>query len=429
MTRDCEMDTYTSISMQICSCCNQSVCREHSSEHGYSIKLKLNDLNEQIDRVYGDFFSSKSQENLKEKHLVELKRWRSESYEIIDEFYEKKSREIKNYIDEFVNKYDEAILDLKLKLADTMTLQQITDDNLTNLTKRFDHFKQQIEQIPIEITTKPLQFNENLIRIHSSETNRPQISSRFDTLARIPLSSEAMTSNNDSLLIHQNSNLYLYDDKFKILKTHPWSYDYIKDMCWSSNLNSFLLLTSEQIYSVKHDLSEIKQLSSIEGRCWQSCTCSETSLFLTKDHWQTSIEEYSLQSSIKHKKTHQQLTNQTNKQRIDYLEYHEETLALILNDQTNKKIVFELRSIRNFDCLWSYEYDSGYSERKLVCCSFRLHSWIVIDWQNALIIHLSNNGQCQQIIRYHSHMNFIHFFAQKYLIFSTNSSLHVHHQH
>ncbi|CAF4365377.1 unnamed protein product, partial [Adineta steineri] len=117
-------------------------------------------------------------------------------------------------------------------------------------------------------------------------------------MTRSNKSSIALVSNDQNLLIHQNSNLCLIDDDLTIIKQKEWIYDSIIHMCWSSILNSFIIITAIDIFLVREDLTLIQRIESIEGRLWQSCACSNSSLYLSTGTWDSAIREYSLIPSI-----------------------------------------------------------------------------------------------------------------------------------
>jgi hypothetical protein len=197
-------------------------------------------------------------------------------------------------------------------------------------------------------------------------------------------------------------------------------------MCWSKILNSFFLITFDDIYLVEQDTFKIEHIKTIQGRFWQSCTCSNTCLYLSKDTWNSSIEEYCLIPSIKFNKYYERLETKIPKQRIDSIEYNNETLALVINDQSKQDIFIELRSIITFNRLWLCRFSIEYSERKLQCCSLTCQSWMVVDWGTSSIFHLTENGNIKELIKYKDKIHYIHLFGTNKLIISTNDSINFH---
>jgi hypothetical protein len=141
-------------------------------------------------------------------------------------------------------------------------------------------------------------------------------------------------------------------------------------MSWSSILNSFILITAFHVFLVNGD--------TIEGRFWQSCACSDTSLYLSTGAWDSPIREFSLIPSLKFLK-HFKMTE--SKQRIDNIVYNNKTLALTINNGFNRMKSIELRSIETFNQLWSCRLDVDYSETVIRCSLLSYNQRLVIDWK------------------------------------------------
>jgi hypothetical protein len=226
--------------------------------------------------------------------------------------------------------------------------------------------------------------------------------------------------------MHQNSNLYLIDQNLIVIHETKWPNNWIRDMCWSQILNSFFLITSDYIYLVEQNTLSIKLIKTIEGRFWQSCTCSNTSLYLSKDIWNSSIEEFCLKPSIEFIKHCERIEAKDQKQRIDHIECNNDTMALVINDQTKEEIFIELRSIKNFDRLWFCRFFIDYSERKIQCCLFNYNTWIVADWGTSSLFHITENGNVKEIIKYKYQIRDIHLFGTNKFVISTDDRIHFH---
>ena len=108
-----------------------------------------------------------------------------------------------------------------------------------------------------------------------------------------------MTTNNRFLLLDQYPNLCLFDRELTLIKQIPWEHDRIPDMCWSSTLNSFIMITDKDgVFLINEDMTLIESIRTIEKEKWLSCTCSDASLFLTTNKWGSDIFEFHLLSSF-----------------------------------------------------------------------------------------------------------------------------------
>lgn len=431
MPQSCSIPTCVSTSIGACLCCNRYLCRDHYVEHDYLLRSKLNNLTEQISKLSHQLERFDSQKFI-DSFCLTLDKWRLDSYKIIDNFYNKKCEEIHQYINEILYKQEEEIHDLRLDLAKMINIQQTSDNNLKLLTSNMENLQEQInqiERISIKININPLIINENLIDINISnpiEFDLSKISSPYQIIDRQPLSSDAVTSNNQYLLLHQNSSLYLIDENLCIIQDKKWPYDWIKDMSWSQILNSFFILTTNNIYLVEQNSVSIKHIQTIQGKHWQSCTCSDTSLYLSKDSWNSSIEEFSLKPSIELIKQRERIESKNEKQRIDSMKYNNETLVLTINDRSKKEIFIELRSTTTFDRLWLYRLSTEYSERKMQCCLFSYNTWMIADWETSSLYHITNNGNLKKLIKYKHHIHYINLFGKNKFVISSNDSIHFH---
>ncbi|UJR34122.1 hypothetical protein I4U23_021529 [Adineta vaga] len=424
MSQTCEISSCDGISLTTCICCKQILCREHFVEHDSLLRPKLNDLNEQINTLI-EQFEDLSKNIITEEIFIKLNQWKFNCYKIIDDYYEKQRNEMNLSIQNFLNKQENEISDLRLKFAKMINVQQTTKYNIDLIEQKIQSIQRQIEHIYIDINTHPLVITNQLIDINIS--NLSKFSIPYENIPRFPLSSDAITTNSQHLLIHQKSNLYLLDENLALILEQNWPYDRIQDMCWSEVLNCFFIITSNCIYQVDGMTLSIKYIETIEGRLWQSCTCSETSLYLSKNLWNSSIEEFNLQSLIKSIEIHQINENNDHKQRIDSLKYQNCKLALGINDKTKQELLIDVRSTITFDCIWFYRLKTDYSERKIQCCLFNSNTWIIADWGYSSLYHLINDGKLKNIFQYEHEICYIHFFQKlNHMIISTKHSINFH---
>ena len=109
----------------------------------------------------------------------------------------------------------------------------------------------------------------------------------------------AMAENDKQLLIHQPPNLSLFDRHFTIIKQAPWPHDEIWDICWSSTISRFIVITNTEVYNVDHNTMTFTRCPISDQVEWYRATCSETSLFLLTQGMGPSIFECKLPPSSK----------------------------------------------------------------------------------------------------------------------------------
>lgn len=431
MPQPCDISTCDSTSLAVCFCCNQYLCRDHFIEHDYLLRSKLNDLTGQVNELSHklEIFDIKKLSN---DFLTKLDQWRLNSYKIIDKLYEKKCEELNHYICDILKKQEKEINDVRLKIAKMVNVQQTTNSNINLFMSNIKTLQQQmnqIENISIQVDFSPILIEDNLIEIDISDPHESDLSilsSPYEIIERVPLSSDAIASNHRGLLLHQNSRLYLLDKFLNIIREEKWRYDWIRDMCWSQVLNCFFVITSSNVYLVDGDNLSIEHVKTIKGRFWQSCTCSNTCLYLSKDTWDSAIDEFNLKSSVEFVKRCPRIEVINIKQRIDSIEYSNDTLALAINDQSAQGFFLELRSTINFDLIWLCPIDVEYTHRKIQCCLINHDTWIVADWGTSSLLYITKDGTVKNRIQYQYQLRYIKLFDENKLVITTNNSINFH---
>ena len=278
-------------SIATCLCCNKHLCRVHFVRHDLALRSKLQCFTEKIDEI------TRQYQNLDVKKIT-------------NQFRQQKHNQAQDYIHQLFIKQEQGIIQLRSQLAKMINKQQLTENDFKILTLGIQNLKHQIRQIKhisAQVNINPMIPSDDLVNVHSPKAHRldfSQLTSPFQKFDRVLCSSDALASNDQFLLVHQNSNLYLIDENLTVKNQEKWPNGWIRDMCWSQALKGFFLITFDEIYLVKQDSFKIKHIKSIQGQSWQCCTCSDTSLYLTKDSCNATIDEYSLKPSIKLLKRH-----------------------------------------------------------------------------------------------------------------------------
>ncbi|CAF2456531.1 unnamed protein product [Rotaria sp. Silwood2] len=113
-----------------------------------------------------------------------------------------------------------------------------------------------------------------------------------------------MICNNEYILISANNYLYLFNGNLKLIRSNNNKKilkDDLKDLCWSSYLNNFIILTKKDIYlinplTIKFSIIENIKLKDHREE-YISCTCSQDKIYIIKYQLNTNsyyLEEYSL---------------------------------------------------------------------------------------------------------------------------------------
>ena len=213
-------------------------------------------------------------------------------------------------------------------------------------------------------------------------------------------SSSAIASNEQYLLMHQDPYLCLIDQDSKIIKQNFWNNGWIRDMCWSSTLYRFIIITNDNIYFVNEKLEYIRLLKENIKQIWFSCTCSDESLYLSTCEWGSSIYELNLLSPIDLVQQWKSPLICQNYEGINDIKYNNETLALMIKDPKENKKRMELKSIKTFETIWLLELSVGSNIRLFTCCPINYNEWLIIDGTNSQIYHITKDGKFKTNIPY-----------------------------
>ncbi|CAF2120138.1 unnamed protein product [Rotaria magnacalcarata] len=404
MSLSCAIETCKCKSREICHCCNTNLCTDHLKVHVdlinsqiHPLAVEINTLDNQLSLLNVDEVIGKCRQK--------LDKWHHECHPTVDCFYEEKCQELQERCVEKVGEKRKKIHQLKLKTNELMREQEATHDDI------FD--------------ADPLIINQNLVYIAQWTSNELDLSTLLSPYRTITCSQDswtATTSNNHFLLIDQYPNLCLYDKQLTLLKEYSWEYDSIPDMCWSSTLNSFIIITNKNgAFLMNENLTSLECIQTIEKKRWLSCTCSDSTLFLTTNESGSNIFQFNLLLSFHFMKQWKSPQSCNSDEVINNIAYNNETLALIIENETNNKKRIELRSLSTFDPLWSTSFNAAYHFtpwNKRVCV-LKYNEWLVIDYGNSCLFHVSKDGQVKANRSYKPTINNAFLFGTNILVIKT----------
>ena len=211
-----------------------------------------------------------------------------------------------------------------------------------------------------------------------------------------------MASNNQYLLMKQYSNLCLFDKELTLIKQCPWTLYNITDMCWCSTLNSFILITSEDgVFLLDEHITSIEPIRTIYKKRWFSCTCSDTSLFLTTNKCGSDIFEFNLLSSFNSFKQWKPPESCDKEDFINSIAYNNDTLALTIESGSKKTLKIELRSSTTFHQLWSLPLDLFFNSGRVYhICLLKCSEWLVIDYETSRVFQINKDGKLKTMQNY-----------------------------
>jgi len=432
MSQPCATSKCERTSRAPCDCCKQNLCLEHLYEHNSLLVAQLNPLTDEINAISDRFNRLNIHETVHDCR-EKLEEWRLDCHQKIDCFFEQKCQELDRLIAAKIDEEREKILHIKTKLVKLTREQEATRqdiDTLTSSIRNLGKAMNKIEQERFQVNIRPLSVDDTIIQfkeIYVHEFDPSTLSSVYKTIVYPKGSYRALATNNQSLLIHQVPNLCLVDTELTIVKQVLWLYEPIRDICWSTILDRFIVVCKDNIFLVNEKTMSIDSVSTVEKRSWSSCTCFSTQLFLSTNAWGASIMEITLCPSIAIIKEWKSPRTCTMNECIDDIVYHNETLAVVIRNKVEQTVRMELRCCKTLDCLWSLLLDVIYDVNLAFrCCSLDLHGWLVADHNTKHLLHITTDGKMKQTIIYKEIPYRITLFSSNMLAIATENCINFH---
>lgn len=424
MSQQCAIDGCKRLSRALCHCCQENICIVHLSEHSDLLNSQLNPLADEIN-ILGDRLNSL---NIQQKTIdsrQKLEQWRMESHEKIEQFYQEKSQELDRCFTEKVEKQQQEIIRMQSILTKLIREQEATRQDINTLTEDILRIQQEIkkiEQNSIHMNVRPLPIDVDCIRIYDRNDNEldfATLSPPCKTIRRTNDTSRVLTSNDHYLLFHDAPNLCLIDRNLTLVTMTFWPHGNITDMCWSSTLNQFIVVEASEIYFINQNTLVTESIERIRRERWMSCTCSDTSLFLSTRVHGSSVVEMNLlprKTIVREWKSPQSCAPNED---ITCIGYNKETLALLIRNDLHKTMKMDLKSSVTFNCFWSLPLDTGYSSNKtLRFCSLIDDEWLIADHERSRLIHISKDGRVKTTVMYDEIPWFVNLFGSNILAVS-----------
>jgi hypothetical protein len=197
-------------------------------------------------------------------------------------------------------------------------------------------------------------------------------------------------------------------------------------MCWSSALSKFFMLTFNQIYILDIDTINIERVETTQKLHWLSCTCSDTSLFLSTNEKGSSICEFNLLNSLQAAKRWDSPDTCAKEERIHDMFYNKGTLILLIENSATEKVRAELRSSARFDRLWSIQLDIDYQAKSFSCCLLNSDQWLIVDSNTSRLFQISMDGKVKSTCYYNPMPCCACLFGYDTLVISTLHGVSIH---
>ncbi|CAF4837538.1 unnamed protein product, partial [Rotaria sp. Silwood2] len=354
-------------------------------------------------------------------------------YQKIDHLFEEKCQELDQLVADILDKQRDKLSHIQSEISKRIHSKEITQQNIESFTSNISQLNDELKRIEhtnIQCNISPLIINDSLIylrKTNKKDIDLSSLSSVYKEIQYSPGSYCPLACNDRLLLIHQAPNLCFMDTEMVIVKQILWSHDAIRDICWSSTLNQFIVIEENNIFLVNENTMSIESVETIEKRRWFSCACSDTYLFLTTGVRGSSIVEFRLSPLITAIKEWKSPNTCTKDEFINGIVYKNDILALTIKNKIEKTLRLELRSYEKLNHIWSFPLN-------IICnqniafrfCSFSCDEWLVADYETGNLLQITNDGRLKTIISYTAIPYYICLFGSDMLVVSAAKGVKFH---
>ena len=434
MPRTCAIDKCKRKWRETCSCCQKNLCHDHIKEHQDLNNPQLNPLVNELNALEKQLQSSNTKKLIGDCQ-VKLEQWRDQSLRLIHRLYEEKCEELDRRCRMKLDEQRTQLNQIRSKINELIRQQQTNQEQANSMVAIVPNIQREIKTIEdthFQLDIRPFNIDQQLIFIEEFEPNECYLSNLSTPFQTIDCEGEwgpGLASDQQFLLIDRHPNLCLVNQQLQIIKQSPWKFDFIRDMCWSSALTSFILTTrSRQIYLVHQKTLATELIQTIEEQDWSSCTCSESSLYLTARREGTNLFQFNLLSSFELIKRWKPPQSCKQYEGILNTAYKNKKLAFVTAHSSTSIVQLELRSSTTLDRLWSLRLDMSHimGQPLIRCSPLKCDEWLVVDNNTSLLVHVAKDGQIKETSKCNSSPWNAVLFGSNLLAIRTKNSVDFH---
>jgi hypothetical protein len=436
MSQLCSVPICKSKSTILCYCCNKNVCIDHLKEHNDLIKCELKYFNDEIFNL-NDQLKIFDTNQLIEDGREKLHLWKDNCYKIIDCYYEQKCEELKQFCTQKFHRNQKEIDQIQITIKDLIHSEKATRKTIESLKLSIHNIQREIKKFKekgIQMDIRPFILDNHSISIKDSKPNAFKMNSSnllsaYHTINCINGTQSELISNDRFILISLGENLSLFDRDLTLIKQSSGLSECIYDMCWSSTLSNFILITNKRkVYRINETTLVIDRVCGIEEKDWLSCTCSDTHLYLTTREMGTNIYQFKLLPLIRPVKQWIPPYSCKPYESIHDIQYNNGTIALIIRKSSGGVVDIELRSSATLSRIWSLPLDIRSSGiwSKIICRSLPYDEWLVVHTANSRLFHISKDGILQATHEYQFKLNNAILFGTNTLVMHLGSKVNFH---
>ncbi|CAF1568343.1 unnamed protein product [Adineta ricciae] len=372
-------------------------------QHSLATHLQLNPLIDQVNQIQ-DQLKGLDKMVILQKSFQQLEEWRQKAHLAVDAYFTEKIQELDAYATEQMKQHEEELLEIRTRIITSMNEQDTTHELIHLLTFKIQTLQRDIDRLTqndFHLQTNPLVIDKNTIN-YEQVFNLTNILSVHRVIERSGKSYTPLATDNQVLLLHRQDSLVVTDESLATLKLAPWKFGPIYDMCYSTVLKQFIIITEHEVFVLDSNTMVICKVRSIPYQEWFSCTCSSTTLYLSTKVYSSSIVEFNLLRSMSFIKRWESPDTCSREEAIDGIFYNNDKLAIMISNDQERFARLELRAATTLTRIWSMALEIIYSEKQAYrFCLINRDEWLVADHANSKLIHITNDGKMKAICEYH----------------------------
>jgi len=439
-SQSCEICGPKRISRALCNCCQQYLCRDHLQEHDDLLNAQVIPLVDNINQI-SDRLQQFDINFLFEPIRIQLDQWKQSAFQSIEHIYEQKSNQINQFINKQLKNLREQTEQTQKTIEKLVQQQDATHEQIDNLITKIQNIEKEInilENKSIEVDIHPLiiddsYINFNIEQENDDDNNQLILTPIIQTIVSSSDNCNCVSSNDTYILLNRHSTLYLYDHNLNLIKeSNPYSDLSIIDICWSSTINRFIILTNDDVF-ILNQIKMILEKSNIPSRTnghWHNITSSSKTLYLTAYKWGTFIYQFNINLFQFEFNRRWQTPLTCNKdQSIDhFIHNNKNELAMIIQNKFNYNKYFQLKNDQTLECIWSYEINQcQMTIHRNRFCLIHQNQWLIINSNQSKLLYFNQNGLFKQIINYDFNQPICAIeIKQNFILVITNHSINLH---
>lgn len=356
-------------------------------------------------KILKEFFNELNGIIQKQKELIEdLIRYESEIKQLNREIYQTKS--FQYFFKEIICK----IFQLKDQL-------NVLIENLNQNEEFYDQIRNEI----VDLFSNSNEIIKYEINLKKQTSFYPNLLNPIRELDLLIKSKCLLSTNEKYFLINTNSSLYLYNIDYQLMKRLSLNTN-IHDICWSSTLNHFYLISSHDFFQFDlHSMSiKLMKINYKDHSNWHRICFSPNHLFLTKFEKNSCLYQFHLFPTIQFFKKYRNEIYSNRNQFLNDLKYFDKNLYLLIEDNLINKSFLQIYLLKTFHLLQRISLGKGWNYR---LCLFNNQYWIISDHYNQRLIFIDFNGNLLKIESFPMKINEMVGWIDQQLIIQSNEKV------